>query len=709
MNTSTSSVRETDRRGEFVALFGMVISLAGALLLGWLGIWSENTSTAVWGAAFQMFGGIGIWILCYIQLHQRRLLAEEQLEVTELERLRREKLGGAQTIFEEEDLDRMDTLSMGRRLRSIERFLIPMIALAVAVVHLIAGISLFPWALQFPPLKSAADINLVVNAEIILFFTGGIAFVTFMVSRYALGLSRLRQWNALRAGGNFLFGASAVCLAISIALLCEISGLRSAEAWLGKGIGLLLIFLAVETVANFILDFYRPRVPDALHRPFYDSRFLGMFSEPGGILRKFAHAIDYQFGFKVSETWFYKLLGRAILPLLGVQILVFLALTCIVVVPPGHQAVIDRWGRPMEVTAKPGVHLMYPWPIDRARVIPVERVQRMVLGHGSSRDEAEHHDNEIMEDQPPILWTKKHVEKEYRLLVADRKASADAKVPVNLLSVSMPVQWRVKHTRDADVIRYDAQSQDVADIIESMAYRELTRYAAAADITDLLGEGGVEAAARIHNALQTACERAGSDGGGLGVEIVYVGIGGVHPPPDEDVAQTYQDVVSAIEKKDAAIKQADGDAAMARISSGGVDWRQLHQAIMEEDHAREADAADLAEMTARVERLLLAESGGQARVITAQAVKHAYSRLFSEKSKAERYAIQLAAYDVGQSSYLLRVYLRTIEESLRHVRKYVIALDDPSKVLYLYDLSAPVAMDLLGAEIRAMDEKNEKR
>ncbi|MFQ5501284.1 MAG: SPFH domain-containing protein [Phycisphaerae bacterium] len=709
MNTSSSSVRETDRRGEFVALFGMAISLSGALLLGGLGIWSENTSTAVWGAAFQMFGGIGIWILCYIQLHQRRLLAEEELEVTELERLRREKLGGAQTIFEEEDLDRMDALSMGRRLRSIERFLIPMIALAVAVVHLIAGISLFPWALQFPPLKSAADINLVVNAEIILFFTGGIAFVTFMVSRYALGLSRLRQWSALRAGGNFLFGASAVCLAISIALLCEISGLRSAEAWLGKGIGLLLIFLAVETVANFILDFYRPRVPDALHRPFYDSRLLGMFSEPGGILRKFAHAVDYQFGFKVSETWFYKLLGRAVLPLLGVQVLVFLALTCIVVVPPGHQAVIDRWGRPMEGTAKPGVHLMYPWPIDRARVIPVERVQRMVLGHGSSGDETEHHDNEIMEDQPPILWTKKHVEQEYRLLVADRKASADAKVPVNLLSVSMPVQWRVKHARDADVIRYDAQSQDAANIIESMAYRELTRYAAAADITDLLGEGGVEAAAIIHNALQEACDRAGSDGGGLGIEIVYVGIGGVHPPPDEEVAQTYQDVVSAIEKKDAAIKKADGDAAMARISSGGVDWKELHQAILEEDLAQEADAADLADKTARVEHLLLAESGGQARVITAQAVKQAYSRLFSEKSKAERYAIQLAAYDVGQSSYLLRVYLRTIEESLRHVHKYVIAMDDPSKVLYLYDLSAPVAMDLMGAEIRAMDEKNEKR
>ncbi|MFQ5412552.1 MAG: SPFH domain-containing protein, partial [Phycisphaerae bacterium] len=370
-------------------------------------------------------------------------------------------------------------------------------------------------------------------------------------------------------------------------------------------------------------------------------------------------------------------------------------------------AVIDRWGRPMEGTAKPGVHLMYPWPVDRARIIPVERIQRMVLGHGGEKHEREEDDDLIMEERPPILWTKKHVEKEYLLLVADRTASADAKVPVNLLSVSMPVQWRVKHARDADVIRYDAQSQEAEDIIESMAYRELTRYAASADITDLLGEGGVEAAATIHQTLQAACDRAGSDGRGLGVEIVYVGIGGVHPPPDEEVAQSYQDVVSAIETKDAAIKRADGEAAMARISSGGVAWRDLYEAILAEDRAQASDAPDLAEKTTRVEAMLLERSGGQARLITTQAAKQAYARLFSEKSEAERYAVQLAAYDVGGSSYLLRLYLRTIEESLRGVRKYVIALDDPGKVLYEYDLSAPPAIDLLGAEIQAMEEKGQ--
>ena len=64
-----------------------------------------------------MAGGVGVWAITLIQLHQHRLVGEEQLEVAELERTRRDLLGGAKTIFREEELDQMETLAMGRRLR----------------------------------------------------------------------------------------------------------------------------------------------------------------------------------------------------------------------------------------------------------------------------------------------------------------------------------------------------------------------------------------------------------------------------------------------------------------------------------------------------------------------------------------------------------------------------------------------------------------
>jgi membrane protease subunit HflK len=702
--TNASSIRGLDKRGEWVALLGAAVSLVFAVLLGLLGIYSGNTMTATWGAAFLMAGCFGVWLLCYIQLHQQRLLEEERIEVAELERQRQEKLGGARTIFEDEELDQMETLAMGRRLRTVERILIPCVALVIAAFHLAAGLSIFEWFYQFPPITEAVALSERISfedlsqARVVLFSTGAFSFFAFMLSRFALGLSQERRWGALKAGGNYQFGSSAVCLGISLVLLCEISGLSGAEIWFGQAIGILLMVLAVETAANFILDFYRPRVGDGFHRPFYDSRILGIFSEPGGILRSLANAIDYQFGFKVSETWFYKLLGRSVRLLLLVQAAVLLALTCIVVVPPGHQAVIEHLGRPAAKTAKPGIHLTWCWPIDRATIIPVERIQRMVLGHAAEAGEEGDDHGDVMEKRPPILWTKAHRRKEYKLLVADRRVSAETKVPVNLLSIEMPVQWRVKHGRDADVIRYYSQSADVASIIECLAYRELTRYAASADIEDFLGAGGIAAAAILHERVQQACDRAGYDGKGLGVEIVYLGIGGVHPPHDEDVAKTYEAVVSEIEKKDAAIQAAEGKAAALRIASGGMAWEQLHTAIVAEDAARQSDAADLAEKTARVEALLRKAAGGLARESAAAADQIAYARFFGEKAAAERYAYQLEAYEAGRGAYTLRLYARMLSEAMPGVRKYVILMDDPSKVIYELSLKPPSAMDTIAAE-----------
>jgi modulator of FtsH protease HflK len=693
-----------DRRGEVVALVGGLLSLIGAVILAILAVWSESAS--VWMTAFQVFGAVGIWLLTLIQLHQQRLVREEQLEVAELDRQRQEKLGGAQTIFDEEDLDQMEKLAMGRRLRTIERYLIPAAAIIIALYHLAAGASVFPWRFQFPPIAHADPKMLAQTSQVLVLFVGGLAFAFFMASRYALGMSRLPDWGALRAGGDFMFGSSAICLITAVALLCVISGMGWAETYLAEAIGILLIILAVETMINFVLDFYRPRIPGLVQRPFYDSRLLGIFSEPGGILRSLANAVDYQFGFKVSETWFYKLLGQAVLPLLLVQLGIIFALTCITVVPPGHKAVIEHnglWEHRVWV-AEPGVHWTWIWPTDRATIIPVERIQQMAVGYEVDESKPE------TEVTGPILWTKKHYKKEYQLLVGDKRASANTKVPVNLLAINMPVQWRVKDD-DREVVRFHDQSQDVAAIIQSLAYRELTRYAAQADILDLLGKEGIRTAQELHSNLQKACDTAGYDGGSLGVQIVHVGIGGIHPPPDEEVAKSYEDVVSAYETRDAKIKAAEGDAARARIDSAGPHWQMLYDAIVREDKVRETSAGQLGSQSDEVDRLLRSDEsliGGNARLIAAEAEKRAIERVFAEMSSSERYGMQLVAYNAAPRVYALRVYLRMVREGLQSVRKFVIALDDPDRVIYRFDLRPPVEFDVTAAELGAMESRGGK-
>ena len=68
----------------------------------------------------------------------------------------------------------------------------------------------------------------------------------------------------------------------------------------------LLGLIAVETLINLVLEIYRPRVKGKVERPLYESRLVGLLGQPEGLITTAAQALDYQFGFKVSETWFYR-------------------------------------------------------------------------------------------------------------------------------------------------------------------------------------------------------------------------------------------------------------------------------------------------------------------------------------------------------------------------------------------------------------------
>lgn len=685
-----------DKRGEIVALFSGLLTAASAALLVVLAVWSQGRT--VWGAALQTAGAAGVWLISLIQLHQLRLVAEEQLEIEDLERTRREKLGGARTVFEEDDLGQMEKLAMGRRLRTIERFLVPVLALLVSLFFAAGGLALLGWFTAWRPLDTLVESG-VANPTIMVFFLLGLAFVTFMLSRYALGMSRLPEWTLLRAGGNYLFGASMVCLAGMVGMLFVMNGMPQVEVWVSQAIGVLMLLMAAETVLNFVLDFYRPRIEGQAQRPFYDSRLLGMFSEPGGIVQSLAKAIDYQFGFKVSETWFYKLLGRQLVPLLLVQAALVILLTTFTVVPPGHEAVIQRFAlggtAPAPITVGPGIHVTWPWPMARATVIPTERVQRMELGHEPHPQDA------VPRRGQPVLWTKAHYVKEYKLIVAGKQVSGEAQAPINLLSLNMPVHWRVK---PGQTLRFFRQSADAASLIESLGYRELTQYAAHTDMDDLMGAGGIGANETLRQRLQAACDAAGEDGGGLGVEIVYVGIGGIHPPPEEDVAKTYEEVINAYERRASLISRAEGEAASIQINTAGIEHDALYEAIVAEEQARESAAADLPERTARVEEMLRRLAGGMARQRTALAEQQTYARVFSERAAAERYSAQLAAYQAAPRTYLLRAYLGMLEEGLTQVQKYVIAVQDVHRVLLQCDLRPPTSIDLTGADAAALEK-----
>ena len=74
---------------------------------------------------------------------------------------------------------------------------------------------------------------------------------------------------------------------------------------------------------------------------------VGLLAQPESLFTTAAQALDYQFGFKVSETWFFRLLQKNLPLLLLAQLAVLLLSTCVVFMDAGEQAVLERFGRPV--------------------------------------------------------------------------------------------------------------------------------------------------------------------------------------------------------------------------------------------------------------------------------------------------------------------------------------------------------------------------
>ena len=93
-------------------------------------------------------------------------------------------------------------------------------------------------------------------------------------------------------------------------------------------------------------------------RPSFDSRLLGLITEPGGIAKSIADAVNYQFGFEVSKTWFYQLLQRWLSPIIAVAMAVILLLTSVVIIDADEQVVIERFGNRLQAEGEALVRLV---------------------------------------------------------------------------------------------------------------------------------------------------------------------------------------------------------------------------------------------------------------------------------------------------------------------------------------------------------------
>jgi membrane protease subunit HflK len=683
----------SSKRPEQVAWASLILSLVFFGIAFFLGRWSGFF--AVSAVSWQILGAALIWLVLALQFHQRSLAEQEKLDLSQLARER-----SSATIFQARGEQATLFAAAQRRLDVLERWFLPLFAGLIAAYEVALGLSLFGAVASS---TDAATQQPLVCAIILT----AVAFVSFLMSRYATGMSAEPRWKALRAGGSLFLAVALLCFALTVALALVHFQISVLLGIINYAVPVLLLVLGVETALNIVLDVYRPRLKGQYSRAAFDSRLLGIINEPGGIFRSVATAIDYQFGFQVSQTWFYKLLEKAIVPLILFSAATLYLASCIEVVAPDEEAIVERFGSPRDAGGQvrhlgPGFHLKLPWPIDIAYRHPTKQIMELYIGYEPRKDVKT---GRII-PETKLLWGQAHYAKEHDLLVAARYTAkevgeelAQGALPVGLVKANIPVQYRVK-----DLYTYFYHHGDPSTLLEDVCYRELARFAASATVEvddkgvgqgpdegSLLGTGRTRAKQVLMERIQAAADELN-----LGVEVVFVGLQGVHPPAE--VVPDYQAVVGAVQEKQARVLEAEADAnrslstlvgsvpKAARLAGLAAEYHQAAQ--------RQGRTEDVVRLEQQFDTTFSGEAQGEIFRILSDAQSYKFQKAVLAKAAGERFAGQLQAYRAAPEIYRMEQWMSVLEEGLKSIRKYVVAADPNDREVIILDLQDKVAPNL---------------
>jgi len=565
--------------------------------------------------------GLGA-LVALVGWFQLRLEERERLERVEWEELARAK--GRAALFEVKEAE---VFPARRSREQFERYFVPGFSALLCVLQAGGCILLWRW-LQSPALPPLA------HPLVALSLFGLFALLLFLIGKFSATLARLDDQRLLRPIGSYVLLGAYLCFVVGLTIVGREAGFARADRIVARVLCVVLGVIAVESLINLLLEIYRPRVKGRVARPLYESRLVGLLGQPEGLITTAAQALDYQFGFKVSETWFYRFFERALGRLLLLQLGVLLLSTCVVFIEPGQQGLLERFGKPVAGRAVlgPGGHLKYPWPVDRVHRYRTEQIQTLNVGFTPEAEARE------LTESRTVLWTVAHG-KEDLFLVAKREGAGPGREelptgrqapPVSLLVVNVPVHYQIH-----DLEAWAYHHEDAAALLQHLATREILRYLVSADLNEIMATGRQVAAGALRARIQAAADRAR-----LGARILFVGLQGIHPPVK--VAPDYEKVVSAVHQKQAKILAARADEIRTNALAGAQAFSRTN--------------------AARAERLRLEVNA---------------------LARAAAFTNQIPALQAAPSVYPQRAYFQTFVRAAAHARKYVLLTTNTQDVVQL--------------------------
>jgi membrane protease subunit HflK len=628
--------RNAQRNGLVNLVAAMVIFIAAFVITCYV--------NSLAGQGCSIFLGLGV-LVAFASWFQMRLEENERLEKLEVEELARAK--GDSALFESRDAE----VFPARRAREqFEKFFVP--GFSVLLFLLEAGGAWLLW--RWIGRTTNAVVPERAMASLSLF--GIFALVLFLLGRFSVTIARLENHRLLRPGANFLLAGAYVCFVTALGIASVEAKFPRADVFIGRALCVWLGLMAAETLITLLLEIYRPRVKGKVARPIYDSRLVGLLAQPESLFTTAAQALDYQFGFKVSETWIFLLLRRSLPVLFLAQLAVLLLSTCVAFIEPGERGVLEHFGRldRARPVLNPGGHLLWPWPIDQVHRYRTGQIQTFEVGYVPDAQS---------QTAQTILWSVAHYTKEINFLVGNLEPATITNLagsttgsaanngeiskvaPVGLIDVSIPVQYQI-----TNVLDWAYQNADPTNLLQDLATRVIVHYLAGVDLNMVLSHGRLAAAAELRDRIQAAANEHR-----LGAKIIFTGVQDIHPPVK--VAEDYEKVVAAAQQKIADTN----NAVAASVRTNALAGAQAFAAVNQAEAARR------------------------------QTELSAFAR-------AALFTNQLAAYAAAPSVFRQRAYYQMFPEATANTRKYILLVTNTQDVI-IFDLEDKIREDLLNLNV----------
>ncbi|MCK4272012.1 FtsH protease activity modulator HflK [bacterium] len=302
--------------------------------------------------------------------------------------------------------------------------------------------------------------------------------------------------------------------------------------------------------------------------------------------------------------------GRRLLVWLSVLVLLLWFSSGLYQVGPGERALVFRFGRLLDASGQgPGLRVHLPWPVERARKIPVNIIRRIEIGFRTQLIAS-------AADMRSYQWESRHVIGKY---IKKPEESIMFTGDENLIDVNTIVQYRV-----AEITSFLLRLEDPETLVRLAAEEAIRTVVGMETLDNLLTLDRLSVEEQILQTLQATLERVGS-----GIQVMAVKLQDVHPPIE--VVEAFRDVASAREDKNRLINEAYAyrNEVLPRARGKGVD--EIYQAEAQKQE-----------------------------------------RINAARGEAEKFVALLREYQKAREVTEVRMFLETMEKALSGMEKFIV-------------------------------------